>query len=282
MARATTATAPDNSTDANIRAWAAMIPAILTAGGFVQTADTGQTDFSTLVAPTTTNQVKGYQIWRSADATGGLNNYYVKIEVGSAAVANRPGIWVTFGWGSDGAGNLTGNTSARTQLGPTAQTSTGVNSNLWANSGAFVMSLFTDSNTNYFMIIEVERVRDNTGAKTDEIYIWLASTVGNYSVSLPRAGAVPTSSTDKTIGQRNIPSNMAQYDGSNFGISTIAPIKGVAQMEAGNIFGADSTNFSAGQSQHTIQVYGETRTYILSTNPNIWAANYRLLSRYDT
>lgn len=284
MARNTVSVAGDNSTDAAFQAWISLIPAILTAGGLVQTPDTGQANFSTLAKPTTANTSQGYQIWRSDDASvgNGLNNWYVKIEVGSSVgSATLPAVWLTFGWGSNGAGTITGNTISRTQL-STSTVSSAVHSNFWASNGEFFLGLFTGNTSSARTIVaNVERTRTVAGVPTDEIFVWASSANGFLNHTLPRTGIVPVGGASEQTAQRNIPAAQTVY-ASNYGLSTIAPVRGAALMEANNIFGADSTNFTAGQSQHTLTVFGVTRTYILNTLNGLWASNYRLLSRYDT
>jgi hypothetical protein len=96
-----------NNTDANFRAWAQFIHDVF-ALGWVQTADTGQIDLTTVTVPTTANDKQGYEIWRMDDDLQADYPVYVRIDYGSAGAAGTPGIWLAVGTGSDGAGNLTG------------------------------------------------------------------------------------------------------------------------------------------------------------------------------
>lgn len=284
MPRNTTQVACDNTSDASFRAWANLIPAILAAAGWVQTTDTGQSDFNALATPNAVNQSRGYQIWRTADATGSLNNYYLKIEVGSGGAALRPAIWVTVGWGSDGAGTITGNASTRIQFPAGGNLATLQDSNLWGNTGALCFSIFTISGT-YNIALNLERVRNVDGSKKDEIFIWgfggNPSTSTSLSHVIPITGVIPTSGLGNS-GQKNITAAMANY-GADIGLSTISPVKGAAQMEATNIFGADTTNFSTTQTIHDLTVLGESRKYILNASNAGWAGgtSYRLLTRFD-
>lgn len=56
------------TTDAAFRTWGLAYNAKLAAAGLVQTADTGQIDWATVLAATAINTVQGYEIWRFDDA----------------------------------------------------------------------------------------------------------------------------------------------------------------------------------------------------------------------
>src|ERR1700739_4092260 len=95
----------DNSTLANFKAWASAISAFLqtTGSGLSQTADTGQVNWGSIGSvPTSGNYV--YEIYKNTDA---LSTFYFKIEYGSQGTS-VPGIRITLGTGTNGAGTLTG------------------------------------------------------------------------------------------------------------------------------------------------------------------------------
>ncbi len=99
----------DNSTDAAFRAWGSAISGAIAGLGMVQTADTGQVNWTTVLKPSGSNQVVGYEIWRFADALQATAPIYFKLEYGSNVVgATTPGVRITVGTGSDGAGTITG------------------------------------------------------------------------------------------------------------------------------------------------------------------------------
>src|SRR4051794_39931473 len=101
----------DNSSDALFRAWASGISNALGTVGLVKTGDTGQIDFSSVARPTANSQAMGYEIWRFNDSLQATRPVYFKIEYGAgvASVAGAPpGIWLTVGTGSNGAGTITG------------------------------------------------------------------------------------------------------------------------------------------------------------------------------
>ena len=102
----------------SIGGMAAQITALLTAGGWIQTADTGQTSNATFatIYNGTLNSSSGYQIWRMNDSLQGTYPVFIKIEFGCGSVSNTPAMWVTIGTGSNGTGTITGIVIARTQF----------------------------------------------------------------------------------------------------------------------------------------------------------------------
>lgn len=109
-------TVVDHTSDAAFRTWGLELNTKLGAAGALQTADTGQINWSTVVRGSA-NTAAGYEIWKLP--TG---NLYFKIEYGTASTSN-PALWVTIGTGSNGSGTLTGQLSTRSGLGMTNGTS---------------------------------------------------------------------------------------------------------------------------------------------------------------
>lgn len=101
----------DHSSDAGFRAWGAEINAKFVSVGLVQTADTGQINWTTVTRPAI-NTVGGYEIWT---LPGGALTF--KIEYGSGNPVAVPSMWLTVGTGSNGSGTITGQSSTRTQNG---------------------------------------------------------------------------------------------------------------------------------------------------------------------
>jgi hypothetical protein len=101
-----TTLAADNSTAAKFRAWAQFVHSTITlAGGWINTADTGQIDLTTVAAPTGLSQSMGYKIYRMNDPFQSTKPVFIKLEFGSGSgAATQPSFWLTVGTGSDGAG----------------------------------------------------------------------------------------------------------------------------------------------------------------------------------
>lgn len=83
--------------------------AALQGSGLVQTADTGQLDIATIASGA--SGTKGYQIYRFNDSAQGTDPVFIKIFYVNGNVSGpRATFNCVIGQGSDGAGNLTGNT----------------------------------------------------------------------------------------------------------------------------------------------------------------------------
>jgi hypothetical protein len=95
---------PSNSTDAHFRAWIEFIDNTLTGGGWVNTADSGQTAVASFVAPTTTNQARGYRMYRMDDPLQATAPVFLRIDFGSGNTTNTMAVWITLGPETDGAG----------------------------------------------------------------------------------------------------------------------------------------------------------------------------------
>ena len=98
---------PSNSTDALFRSWSKFIYDTMIDGGWVQTGDTGQINFTTVTRPLAANTAMGYIIMRMDDALQSTAPIYVRLDFGSSGAANNMGVWITIGPASDGAGVIT-------------------------------------------------------------------------------------------------------------------------------------------------------------------------------
>lgn len=157
------------TTDAEFRTWGSTISGELANMGLVQTADTGQINWTTVLKPTVLNQVMGYEIWRFADALQATAPIFVKLEYGSSGTGTRAAIWVQVGVTTNGAGTLTGAKSTRNQCG---QQINNVNTALCAFSGdtarLTIALWFFDSlgnqNGDFTIFFSIEREKDINGA----------------------------------------------------------------------------------------------------------------------
>lgn len=95
----------DSSTLANFKSWAMAISGFFTTAGWVQTADTGQVNWSTISAVPAAGAFV-YEVWKPGDA---LTAFYCKISYGNiSGSANCPSLQVQLGTGTNGAGAITG------------------------------------------------------------------------------------------------------------------------------------------------------------------------------
>jgi hypothetical protein len=99
-------TQPYDTATANFKLWTGFIRTLfLTTCGWTATADTGQTNPTTVVtAPTTGNYI--YEIYQATDALAGSAPLIAKIEYGQSG--SCPSIAITIGTGSSGTGTITG------------------------------------------------------------------------------------------------------------------------------------------------------------------------------
>lgn len=281
MSATTLSLAPDNSTDANFRLWGKAISDQLAAGGWVKTSDTGQIDWATVTKPTTANTSQGYEIWRSNDAGGGINQIYLKLEYGGASPVTKPSIWHTVGFASNGSGTLTGNTSTRTQLTmPATATTTTYTSYLSATAGRFCFLLFSDYTTGA-MGLFLERTLDSSLNPKNAVlimhYIGSLTYISFRQVVNQTLGAYP-SVTSPTTHLALIDANSLQS--GNAGLSLIFGSNGGLTNPSSNILGVYSTNLGATGTQISIDTYGSAINYIICT-PNSLASNINMLMRYD-
>lgn len=99
--------APNNNSDALFRAWGSGIATKIQATGIVQTADTGQINWTTVLTPNTSNMKRGYEIYRFDDALQATRPVFMRIDYGSSSGGSTiPQIWITVGTATDGAGNI--------------------------------------------------------------------------------------------------------------------------------------------------------------------------------
>lgn len=113
---------PWNQNDADFRLWGGGISTALAAVGLVKTTDTGQIDWATVVNPSTTNQKRGYEIWRFADAWQATHPVFIRLDYGSGPTATaNPQIWYTVGTATNGAGTITSDPAYPNSLLPVRQ-----------------------------------------------------------------------------------------------------------------------------------------------------------------
>ncbi len=283
MAASTISVIPSNSSNTNFRAWGKAISDAIAAGGMIQTADTGQVNWSTVNAPGGTNAAAAYEVWRSNDAAGGLHNFYFKIEYGSGSSINNPQVWLTVGWGSDGSGGITGN--ATTRAGATISATTTLDCYFAAGDGWIDLAPF-GGNAIYTIVISIERTRSSGGIQQDEVFVWFGHAATNLvNQVIPRVGSVPPNgagavSTTDSRGWRFGAAAYAGY-GADKGIGTLAPQKGAFLMESANIFCANTTDFSSIGMQYTMNVYGAMHTFVALGTVAGCPNNQRILMRYE-
>lgn len=174
----------DSSTLANFKAWAQPISAWFAAAGWLQSADTGQVNWSTI------SSVPGsgayvYEIWEPND---GLTNFYVKMEYGNVSGVNCPGLELSIGTGTNGAGALTGLVMGPQQICGQSYTPSSpilqYECNFSGGSGRIAVMMWRNGTVNNQQFFAIERSVDPSGAYTaGYVTMWVA---GNGGGQAPR------------------------------------------------------------------------------------------------
>jgi hypothetical protein len=260
---------PSNSTDALFRAWATVFSAGLDAIGMTKTADTGQINLATVLAPTAISTFTGYEIRSFTD--GNANAVSFKIEYGSAAgLTNTPSIRIQFGGGSNGTGTLTGSTSTLSVL-SLASNSAVLTHQLWVSGTAswFTLGVMAVNSTVASIGISAARSKDSTGADTaTAINICMAGTVGTLnrgSEWLPAAGGGSKNTSSTYLS--GFPNSGTSASGSTgVGVWIIQPnISNTPQnFDLGTLIGfaVDFGSSTAGGNTLTKSYYSIAHTYV--------------------
>jgi hypothetical protein len=272
MATATSSFLPDASTDANFRAWGSWISTELAAMGWVQTADTGQINWTTVTHPTVANTVQGYEVWRMADTLQATAPVFLKIEYGSGNLAAVPGLWATVGTASNGAGTLTGATTTRTQFG------NGINSTaaslpcyISGDTSRVHLAMFANGtavlgNTIHGQMMSIERSHDTTGADTNTAATIVLCACNNGATWITRQQTLPTTGgggapTMESGTLAASTTNTSAIYGTSTGVSSIFPFLGQLLNPLIGLFAVISADFSA-LSTMTLNPYGTNHNYL--------------------
>lgn len=205
--------APTNASDTTFRKWASLVDAMILACGWVQTADTGQSDPATATVPGTNTTAAGYRVYSLNDALAGVAPVLLKYEWGRGGSTTAPAAWFTVGTGSDGAGAITG------VLQPRIQTGTGTTVSVteyWSyassdgSSLSIVMWPDIASNLVPAWALRVERSRTLAGEPTADA---LAITMSAANVS-------------RTIAYSGTPGSVGDALGSNLPCALPATVNG--------------------------------------------------------
>lgn len=258
-----------NDSDAHFRAWAQEVHDALAAFGWVNTADTGQINLVTVVAPVSTSVVKGYEIWRMADALQSLYPVYMKIEYGSGpSAATQFGLWITVGTSTNGAGTMGGQSSTRTTFyGPSSPDTTSRNCVSSGSTNRFCVGFNADGAAgNSYAYFGVERSQDSTGADSNEgMFVFMASQQ-NSSVAgfvthqfVPFTGSIPVLETYAT-GDVPTSAQSSGVFGSDVNTYAVKPAGFYPRNPIRNWLVYYNTDFTSG-TPITLSIYGGTSTY---------------------
>jgi hypothetical protein len=181
MTTATWSSSWEHSSDATFRTWGDKLSTELQNCGLVQTADTGQINWTTVTRPGTTTNA-GYEVFYLNDSLHATSPIYIKLYYGTAGVADRPRIQVEVGTGSNGSGTITGTAKTAVVTCGAANSvggTTSYASYVCVVSG-FVGVLHKLTHGSHFGLC-ISRTVDTTGAATS---LGANVTVGSSSVQL--------------------------------------------------------------------------------------------------
>ena len=189
------------SSNADFQAWVAGIHAQLLAVGLVNTADTGQINPATVLAPASWNTIQGYEIWRFNDALQSTAPVFIKVEYGGngAQGATGIGMFVTVGTATNGAGTLTGTVGVRRNLFYSGGSSTTPGMVLASyccsdGSGLVLVNGYDSTSLACVLVWVMDRTRDGAGTATgDGLYTFANSTASAqvFLQVIPVGGTVP-------------------------------------------------------------------------------------------
>lgn len=173
-----------HDSDVFFREWGSELSAKFALAGLVQTADTGQINWTTVVRAGT-NADAGYEIWRMNDAAQATAPVFFRIDYGTGTTLTSPRIQLTVGTSTSGAGVIGGIASVAWSLGnygTGANTDTARQSYLCVVSGFFGLSWKTGAAQE--SIFFFCRTVDADGAATvTGALAWWGGTATNASVS---------------------------------------------------------------------------------------------------
>lgn len=256
---AATTVVPTNSSDANFRAWGSSVNAKLASMGLVNTADTGQINWTTVTAAAGTNTAQGYEIWRFADTLQATYPVFFKFEYGSGSAVNNPSIWLTVGSGSDGVGGLTGVLSVRRQFTFTA-TATAITAYWSGDTNRFVFA-WQGATTATSLLMAAERTNDGSDLLTNEGVLLTAYSTGAFSQVAWNCTTGPYTVWETTSGALGPEKAPLGTTGAQVAIYPLFHNKGVFLNFGINVMGVVDATI-APNAAFTFTVHSNSHTYI--------------------
>lgn len=284
----------DHTSDAAFRAWGGELSAKFAAAGLVQTADTGQINWTT-VTRAGVNADAGYEIWRFNDTQQGTAPIYFRINYGTGSATTVPRLQMILGTSSNGSGTIggatvTGTITIRAGNQGTVSTVIAYQSWLCVADGfcglVFKQNAITSSGSGVLAMggFIICRSCDGDGVPTAEGAAFLhqngqanqavagtiqniryAATAALYTASTQAPIFIPGSQTNSAVG-----SNVQAYLGWML-TPQVRPIFGVCGMFTSELGeGSTMTTTLVGSTPHTyISVGRQICTYISSNDATL-------------
>lgn len=172
----------------------------------VQTADTGQINWTTVSVPAA-NTAAGYEIWAFTDSTG--QTIYYKFEYGQSN-NNGFGMWITAGTGSNGSGTITGVLISRTAVNngqASMSNTTNYPSYMCCTDGCFWMMLGYGSGASTtkatLTAVLCARTCDSSGNITSDGFEWIITSGNTGTVGSSLSCGAWNNSTGYKVSSSN-------------------------------------------------------------------------------
>jgi hypothetical protein len=165
MTTSTSSTRVRHDSDATFREWGLEFSTKLGVVGLVQTADTGQINWTT-VTRAGVNAEAGYEIWRFNDTQQSTSPIYIRFGYGTGAGTTTPRIQITVGSGSNGSGTITatGSFTVGSIAGFGAATTDTLRNSYWAAGAGYLAFLWKSGDSVNHSEVVVGRTVDSSGA----------------------------------------------------------------------------------------------------------------------
>jgi hypothetical protein len=281
----------NNLTDAAFRGWSKFIYDTMIDGGWVQTADTGQINFSTATRPTVANQKAGYVIMRMDDDLQTDHPVYMRMDFGNSSTVGSAALWVTLGPSSDGSGNIEDawltpvTTSAiRANSQPTYTSPTPLWSWGSADTARVAVALGFVTAGGVGLVFMLERAKNGAGQDTgDGLILFYSDAESNLNSSqfLFTDDVVQPPEENVTI-----PVILSSRSGSavaseDWGVAIPFPFAGIVVQPGINVLVTRSTDQSI-EGRFAGYVYGVRHTYQTLLNLGVRGTSLtRVLMRYE-
>lgn len=275
MATRTSSLAPINDTDANFRLWINEIHNALIAFGWLQTSDTGQINFSTVTRPAGVSTYQGFAVYKMNDGLQATCAVFMRIDFGTCAGSNCPGIKIQVGIGStNGAGTLTGNLATQVINTPVAATANAslFNCRCSGTSSSFRMHFWGTSVAALGWTVIVSRDRDTSGAETSlgvnfvTLYPTSTSAAVQFSQFLELAGGT---GPQETKWYALVSAQSSQSGGGNVGVGPVRCTLGPFRNPVPDVLVYARTDFTI-ETTNPVTIYGSSHTYLM-LRPNTGA-----------
>lgn len=259
------------STDGIFQTFNSAIDTAILAMGWVHSGDTGQMNPAS-TNRTGVNSSAGYIIYTMNDALQATAPVYLKILFGQSATATMYRLIIQTSTATDGAGNLTGNTSTAQTITSSATTAA-KNCYFSGTTSRLQFCLFPDTTT-AVCFVSIERDRDAAGADAangHNVIIYAASVVTWYQQFMPVVAMGPTCPLEAKACTL-ISSQTSQASGGSTGVGVIRPVAGAMRnpgIGALIVARADWTT----EVTNTVTIYGVARTYIALTTASSLATS---------